>query len=163
MKLTNLTDLYVDQLQDMHSAERQMIKALPKMAGAASSRELRDAITDHLRVTKEQLSRLDQILTGLEKSPGRKVCEATVGLVEEGDEIIKADAEDDVRDAGLIMAAQKTEHYEIASYGTLVAFANLLGRSADARLLSQTLQEERDADAALNKLATGQINARALA
>ena len=163
MKLSTLTDLYVDQLQDMHSAERQMVKALPKMAKAASNPELRRALTEHLEVTKEQLERLDQILKGLEKTPGRKVCEATLGLVEEGAEIIDADGEGAVRDAGLIVAAQKTEHYEIASYGCLVAFAKLLERSADIRLLSTTLEEEREADTALTKLAMDSINARALA
>jgi ferritin-like metal-binding protein YciE len=160
MKLSTLTDLYIDQLQDMHSAEKQLTRALPKMARAAASEELKAALSEHLEVTKEQLSRLDTILSGLDKTAGRKVCEAAVGLVAEGSEIIDADGEEDIRDAGLIVAAQKVEHYEIASYGSLRAFALLLGRRADARLLEQTLSEEKEADATLTKLSTN-INARA--
>lgn len=163
MKIKTLTDLYVDQLQDMHSAEKQLTKALPKMAKAASSPELKTAFTDHLAVTKEQLARVEKLLAGLGKTPGRKVCEATVGLVKEGSEMIDEGADEEVLDAGLIVAAQKVEHYEIASYGCLRTFANLLDRPADAKLLEKTLQEEKDCDEALTELATSVINAKAMA
>lgn len=163
MKITSMMDLYVDQLQDMHSAERQLIKALPKMAKAAFNPDLRAAFTEHLAETKEQLERLDGILTSLDKTPGRKVCKAAQGLVEEGAEMIGEDADEEVQDAGLIVAAQKIEHYEIASYGCLRTFATLLGRSKDARLLAKTLEEEKTADRSLTDLAVNIINAKAVA
>ena len=163
MKIMTLKDLYLDQLQDMHSAERQIIKALPKMAKSASHPELKAAFTDHLAETRTQLDRLDRILTGLEEGPGRKVCAATAGLVKEGAELIDAEADEDVRDAGLICAAQKVEHYEIASYGCLRTFATLLGRPQDAKLLDATLNEEKNADVSLTKLAMREINAEAKA
>jgi len=161
MKIMTLADLYLDQLQDMHSCERQLIKALPKMAKSAMHPELKAAFTSHLAETKVQLERLDRILADMEKTPGRKVCQATVGLVKEGAELIHADADDEVRDAGLICAAQKVEHYEIASYGCLRTFATLLGRNTDVRQLDKTLQEEKDADVALTELAMGIVNANA--
>ncbi|MBX3378806.1 MAG: ferritin-like domain-containing protein [Phycisphaeraceae bacterium] len=158
MKINTLEELYVDQLRDMHSAEKQLTKALPKLAKAASSPELRKAFESHLKVTQEHLKRIDGILTNLKKKPGGKVCEATVGLVEEGTEIIDAEAEETVRDAGLIVAAQKVEHYEIASYGCLRAHATILGRNSDARLHEKTLEEEKEADRALTELATRAVN-----
>lgn len=163
MKITTLADLYLDQLQDMHSCERQLIKALPKMAKAAAHPDLKAGFTKHLGETREQLERLNRILSDLGKGPGRKVCEATVGLVKEGAEIIKDVADEEVRDAGLICAAQKVEHYEIASYGCLRTFASLLGRNADVKLLEKTLNEEKKADESLNALAMSVVNADALA
>lgn len=163
MKIMTLADLYLDQLQDMHSSERQIIKALPKMAKAASHPELKGAFNNHLEETKEQLERLNRILNGLGEGPGRKVCEATVGLVEEGAGMIEADADEEVRDAGLICAAQKLEHYEIASYGCLRTFASLLGRNADAKLLDKTLNEEKKADVSLTALAMSVVNVQAVA
>lgn len=162
MKIMTMSDLYVDQLQDIHSCERQLIKALPKMAKAASHPQLRDAINKHLVETKGQLERLNTILESLGKTAGRKVCRAAVGLIEEGSEIVDAEADEEVRDAGLICAAQKVEHYEIATYGCLRTYAQLLGRTADVRLLEKTLSEEKKADESLTTLATGLINAEAL-
>lgn len=162
MKITNLDDLFLDQLQDMHSSERQIIKALPKMAKAATNPDLKKAFTHHLEETKVHLERLDKILNGMEKSSGRKVCKATVGLIEEGAEMIDVDAEPDARDAGLICTAQKIEHYEIASYGCLHCYAMTLGRTADADLLELTLSEEKHADVALTTLATSEINSEAM-
>lgn len=162
MKINSMMDLYVDQLQDMHSAERQLIKALPKMAKAAFNPALRTAFTEHLAVTKEQLERLDKILASLDKTAGRKVCKAAEGLVEEGAELISEDADEEVKDAGLIMAAQKIEHYEIASYGCLRTFATLLERNKDAQLLAKTLEEEKEADRSLTELAESVINPKAV-
>ena len=163
MKIMTFADLYIDQLQDMYSCERQLIKALPKMAAAASHPELKAAFTSHLDETKEHLERLTRILDGLDKKPGRKVCEATVGLIEEGAGMIGADADEQVRDAGLICAAQKIEHYEIASYGCLRTYASLLGRAPDVKLLDKTLSEEKSADVSLTVLAMNPINAEAAA
>lgn len=163
MKIMTLADLYLDQLQDMHSSERQIIKALPKMVKAANHKKLKASFTNHLEETKLQLERLDSILDDLGKSAGRKVCQATKGLVEEGAGMIEADADEEVRDAGLICAAQKIEHYEIASYGCLCAFATLLNRDADIKLLEKTLNEEKSADQTLTDLAVSVVNAKALA
>jgi ferritin-like metal-binding protein YciE len=163
MKLMSLADVYLDQLQDMHSCERQLIRAIPKMMKAASNPDLKSAFADHLVLTREHLSRLDRILTDLGKAAGRKVCKATVGLVEEGVEVIEADAEETARDAGLICAAQKIEHYEIASYGCLQAFALQLGRNADAKLHEKTLNDEKKANDALSELATASVNEGAMA
>ncbi|MEK6701882.1 MAG: ferritin-like domain-containing protein [Planctomycetota bacterium] len=163
MKLMTMADLYLDQLQDMHSCERQLIRAIPRMARAASHPQLQAAFNDHLVETKGQLERLNTILENLDKGPGRKVCEATVGLIKEGTEIVDANANANVRDAGLICAAQKIEHYEIASYGCLRTFASLLGRGTDVRLLDRSLGEEHGADKALTSLAMSVVNADARA
>lgn len=163
MKIMTLSDLYLDQLQDMHSSERQIIKALPKLAKAANHKELKAEFNKHLAETKEQLTRLESILKDLGKGPGRKVCEATKGLIEEGEGIIEAEADEEVRDAGLICAAQKVEHYEIASYGCLRTFATVLGRDADAKLLDKTLVEEKKTDQSLTDLAMSVVNAEAVA
>lgn len=163
MKIMTFADLYLDQLQDMHSSERQIIKALPRMVKAADNAELKLAFSNHLAETKEQLSRLDRILKDLGEGPGRKVCEATVGLIEEGVGMIEAEGAEDVRDVGLICAAQKIEHYEIASYGCLRTFASLLGRDGDVKLLDKTLDEEKHADQSLTALAMSVVNAEALA
>lgn len=163
MKIMTLSDLYIDQLQDMHSCERQIIKALPKMTKAATHPDLKAAFTKHLEETKDQLERLNEILTDLEKSPGRKVCEAAAGLVEEASHMMEADAEPDARDAGLICAAQKLEHYEIATYGCLRTYAKQLGRKSDAKVLESILDQEKHADTALTTLAMNTINADAVA
>ncbi|MFN0131542.1 MAG: ferritin-like domain-containing protein [Phycisphaerales bacterium] len=163
MKIETLTGLYIDMLQDMHSSERQIIKALPKMSKAAAHADLKTAFNKHLDETKEHLERIVQLLEGLDKGPGRKVCEATAGLVRESAELIEATDDEQVRDAGLICAAQKVEHYEIASYGCLRTFATLLGRHADAKLLDRTLNEERKTDESLTALAMSVVNAEAMA
>lgn len=162
MKIMTLADLYLNQLQDMHSSERQIIKALPMMAKAANHKKLKTSLTTHLEETRKQLDRLNIILDDMGKGPGRKICEATKGLVEEGAGMIDADADEEVRDAALICAAQKVEHYEIASYGCLCAFAKLLGRDADVKLLEMTLEEEKSTDQSLTDLAMSVINDKAL-
>jgi ferritin-like metal-binding protein YciE len=152
MKLKSLNDLFLEELKDTYDAEKQLIKALPKMAKAASSDELTAAFEEHLDITEGQVTRLEQVFKSLGESPGRKKCEAMKGLVEEGAEIIEEEATPAVKDAALIAAAQKVEHYEIASYGCLRTWAQLLGNAKAAKLLQQTLDEEGDADKALTAL-----------
>lgn len=161
MKLATLEDLFVDQLRDMHNAEKQLVRTLPSLAKAATSPDLAAAITDHLEQTRGHVERLERILKSLDKPVGRKVCKAMQGLIEEGKELLEADAAEDVLDVGIIMAAQKVEHYEIASYGCLRTYASLLNRDEDVRLLDETLEEEKAADDTLTTLAVGSINARA--
>jgi len=141
-KVTTLEQLFVEQLKDLYSAENQLIEALPKMAEAANAAPLKTGFQLHLKQTKEHARRLARILKGLKESPEGKTCKAMQGLVKEGDETISEDASKAVKDAALIAAAQRVEHYEIAGYGTVKAYATLLGRKADAKLLDQTLKEE---------------------
>jgi ferritin-like metal-binding protein YciE len=153
MKLESLRDLYVEQLQDLYNAEQQLIKALPKMARAASSEELKAAFEDHLGQTRQHAQRIETIFEQMgEKAKGKK-CKAMEGLVEEGGEVIKEDMDDGIKDAALIAAAQRVEHYEIAGYGCVHAYATRLGEDDAATLLSQTLQEEKAADEMLNGIA----------
>ena len=158
LNLKSFDDLYVAQLQDLYSAETQLVGALPKMAEAASHPELKRAFQDHLDATERQRDRLEQIFQSLDADPGGETCQAMKGLVKEGEEIIHADAPDAVRDAGLIAAAQRVEHYEIAGYGTVRTFAERLGRTDDARLLGETLAEEKEADGLLNRIAESVVN-----
>ena len=158
LNLQSFDDLYVAQLQDLYSAETQLVDALPKMADAATHPELKRAFRDHLDETRRQRDRLEQIFQSLDADPDGETCQAMKGLVKEGQEIIDADAPDDVRDAGLIAAAQRVEHYEIAGYGTVQTFAERLGRADDARLLGQTLAEEKEADGLLNQIALSVVN-----
>lgn len=161
MELETLQDLYVDELRDIYNAENQLVKALPKMAKAASDENLKQAFTDHLEQTKGHVERLDKLFEKLgEKATGKK-CKAMEGLVEEGKEMIEEDAEPQVKDAGLIAAAQRVEHYEMAAYGTVHAYAKLLGDDQAAKLLQQTLDEEGAADKKLTKLAESVINLEA--
>jgi ferritin-like metal-binding protein YciE len=153
MKLKSLEDLYVDQLKDLYNAENQLLKAIPKMAKAASSRELKTGFEKHLKQTEGHVSRLEQIFDELDSSPRGKKCKAMEGLIEEGAEVIKEDADPDVKDAALIAAAQRVEHYEIAGYGCVRTYAKLLGNDKAAKLLQQTLDEEGDTDKSLTKLA----------
>lgn len=162
MNINTLADLYLEQIRDMHSCERQIIKALPKMVKASNHPKLKKAFEDHLGESKEQLERLDKILSDLDKTAGRKVCAAAKGLIEEANEVMKNDGEEKARDAGIICAAQKFEHYEIASYGCLRTYATELGRDKDAKLLEKTLEEEKHADVALTKLAMSVINDAAM-
>ncbi len=161
----NFQKLYIDQLKDLYSAEKQLTEALPKMAKAASTPELQQAFTMHLAETKEHVQRIEQIFTGLDASPRGKRCKAMEGLIEEGAELLeeKAKWEPEVLDAGLIAAAQRVEHYEIAAYGTARTFAQQLGDTKAVTLLQQTLEEESAADKKLNKLAIGNVNAKAQA
>lgn len=153
MKLESLHDLFVDELKDLYNAEVQLTKALPKMAKAAASEELRTAFEDHLEETEQQIERLENIFKELDESPKGKRCKAMAGLIEEGKEMIEADGEDAVKDAALIAAAQRVEHYEIAGYGTVRTYAELLGFDKAANLLQQTLDEEAAADVKLTELA----------
>ncbi|MEY2479964.1 MAG: hypothetical protein QOI04_891 [Verrucomicrobiota bacterium] len=162
MKLDTLHKLYVEELRDIYNAENQLLKALPKMAKAASSEELKTAFEDHLGETKEHVDRLEEIFKGLDENPKGKTCKAMKGLVEEGSEILEEEGEESVLDAGIIAAAQKVEHYEIASYGTVRSWANLLGEEEAADLLQQTLDEEGEADKRLNELAQEIVNPEAL-
>lgn len=157
MKAESLQDLYLEQLKDLYDAENQLIKALPKMAKAASSAELRNAFEEHLEQTKEHARRIETIFEGMgEKAKGQK-CEAMEGLVKEGSEVIDKDMGEGVKDAALIAAAQRVEHYEMAGYGCVRTYANLLGDNEAADLLEQTLQEEKEADELLGGIAE-QIN-----
>lgn len=153
MKVESLRDLYVEQLKDLYNAEQQLIKAIPKMAKAASSEELKAAFEDHLGKTRQHAKRIETIFEQMgEKAQGKK-CKAMEGLVEEGGEVIKEDMEDSIKDAALIAAAQRVEHYEIAGYGCVRAYATKLGDEDAATLLSQTLDEEKEADETLNDIA----------
>lgn len=155
-----LRDLYIDELRDIYSAENQLVKALPKMAKAATSDELRSGFEEHLEQTRGHVSRLEQIFEDLDEKPSGKKCAGMEGLVKEGGEMIKNEFEGDVKDAGLIGAAQRVEHYEIAAYGTVRAFAELLGDRNAVDLLTQTLEEEKETDKKLTQLA-GEINVEA--
>ncbi len=161
MKLKTLQDLYVSELKDLYSAENQLLKAIPKMAKAATAPELKKAFEGHLEQTRGQVKRLEAIFEELDVSPKGKKCKAMEGLVEEGSEMVEEDAEPAVKDAGLIAAAQRVEHYEMAGYGTARTFATLLGHAKAAKLLQQTLDEETETDQKLTELATTTINAEA--
>lgn len=163
MELDSLQKLYVEELKDLYSAEKQIIQALPKMVKKATHPQLKAALQEHLEVTRVQLERLDQIFEGLGKSPRGKKCKGMEGLLEEGKEMMQEDMEDDVMDAALIAAAQRVEHYEMAGYGTVRTYAQLLGDKNAAKLLQQTLDEEGDADKKLTQLAESSINVEAMA
>ena len=158
MQLDSLEELYVDELKDLYSAESQILKALPKMIKVASHRELKRAFTTHERQTRQQVKRLERIFKQLGESPKGKKCVGMEGLLKEGQELIKEKPAPDVLDAGLIAAAQHVEHYEIAGYGTVRAYARLLGQQDHERLLQQTLDEEKQTDELLTQLAESSIN-----
>jgi ferritin-like metal-binding protein YciE len=160
MPKDSLRELYIDELKDLYSAETQLVKALPKMAKAASNDELRQAFEEHLRQTSEHVARLEQIFEALEEKPTGKKCVGMEGLVKEGSEVMKEDYANAVKDAAIIGAAQRVEHYEMAGYGTVRAFAELLGETEHVSLLEETLNEEKEADEKLTQLAE-EINASA--
>jgi ferritin-like metal-binding protein YciE len=162
MELNTLRDLYIDELKDLWSAEKQLVKALPKMAKAANDPELSKAFMTHLRQTEQQVKRLEQVFEDLGESPRGKKCVGMEGLIEEGQELIKERPDPDVLDAGLISKAQHIEHYEIAGYGTVRTYAQLLGADRQAQLLQQTLDEEGQTDKLLTQLAEGSINIEAV-
>jgi ferritin-like metal-binding protein YciE len=162
MKLNTLQKLYTDELRDLYNAENQLLKALPKMAKAASSEELKEAFEKHLEQTKGHVERLEQVFEELGEKPKGKTCRAMKGLIEEGSEILGEDGEESVLDAGIIVAAQKVEHYEIAGYGSVRTFAHLLGKDKSAELLQTTLDEESETNEILNKLAESVVNPEAL-
>jgi ferritin-like metal-binding protein YciE len=153
MKLESLHDVFVEELKDLYNAETQLTKALPRMAKAAASEELRSAFENHLHQTEQHVNRLETIFDQLSAPHKGKKCKAMVGLIDEGKEVIDMNGEDAVKDAALIAAAQKVEHYEIAGYGTLRTFAQLLGLDEAANLLQQTLGEEEAADHKLTEIA----------
>jgi len=157
----DLRELFEEQLKDIYWAEKALTKALPKMQKNATSEELAEAIGTHLEETREQVTRLEQVFQLLGKKAQAKKCDAMEGLIKEGEGIIEETVEGPVRDAGIIAAAQKVEHYEIASYGTLAAFATLLGEDEAAALLQQTLDEEKNADATLTEVAETAVNLEA--
>jgi ferritin-like metal-binding protein YciE len=149
--------LYVDELKDLLSAEKQLTKALPNMAKASNSEDLRNGFEEHLEQTKVHVQRLEEIFAMLDEKAGGKKCVGMEGIIREGAEVIDGDFADDVKDAALISAAQRVEHYEIAAYGTVCAYADLLGESQQAALLRQTLEEEKETNEKLTELST-QIN-----
>jgi ferritin-like metal-binding protein YciE len=162
MKLDTLQKLYTNELRDLYNAETQLLKALPKMEKAASSGELKNAFEKHLEQTKSHVERLEQVFEELDEKPKGKTCHGMKGLIEEGSEILRQDGEDSVLDAGIVVAAQKVEHYEIAGYGSVRTFAHLLGQNRAAELLQATLDEESETNEILNKLAESVVNPEAL-
>src|SRR5450755_3274481 len=153
MELETLKDLYIHELKDLYSAENQIIKALPKMAKAATNAQLENGFREHLEQTKQHAARLEKILKSHDESTRGPKCKGMEGVVKEGAEMIEEDAEDEVRDAGLIAAAQRVEHYEMAGYGCARTYARLLGDRQGAQMLQTTLTEESETDKKLTKLA----------
>jgi len=160
MKANRLRHLYVEELKDLYSAENQLVKALPKMAKASTSEDLRAGFEGHLTQTKEHVLRLERIFKGLGESPNGKKCHGMEGLIKEGGELIAEDPAPEELDAGLISAAQRVEHYEMAGYGCVGAYAKLLGEGEALSLLRQTLEEEKETDKKLTQL-SGRINVEA--
>lgn len=161
-KITTLEDLFVEELKDLFDAENRLTKALPKMAKAATAPELKAAFMDHLEVTRQQVERLTQVFEQIGKPAKGKPCEAMKGLILEGQELMQEDILPEILDAGLIGAAQRVEHYEMAGYGTVRAMADVLGHKDAARLLDETLKEEGEADKTLTMIAKKFVNQRAL-
>jgi len=162
MKIETLRDLYVEQLHDLYSAETQLVEALPKMAKAASHPQLQSAFQEHLMQTKTHVQRIEQIFQKLGAKPKDQTCKGMEGLIKEGSEMIKMHGEPAAIDAGLIAAAQRVEHYEIAGYGCVHTYAQQLGEQQDAQLLQQTLDEEGRTDKKLTQLAEQVINLEAV-
>jgi ferritin-like metal-binding protein YciE len=162
MKLENLQQLYLKELRDLYSAETQITDALPKLIDAAHNSELKNALQEHLNVTQTQIGRLEQIFQSLNESSSGETCKGMKGVIKEGDEIVSAGGDPATVDAGIISAAQRVEHYEMAGYGTVRTYAKLLGRDQDATLLQQTLDEEGEADKTLTEIAnTVNVEAKA--
>ncbi len=162
MSLKTLEDLYVHELKDLYSAEKQLIEALPDMVEAANAPQLREAFASHLKETEQHFEKVHQLLQKLDENPGSSKCKGMEGLLEEGEDAIDEEASPAVRDAFLIAAAQRVEHYEISGYGTARAFARSLGREDDAEVLNQILDQEYAADNKLDKLAEGKLNEAAM-
>ncbi len=156
-----MEDLYVAQIEDLYDAEQRIVKALPKLEEKATSAELKQAFRTHLEETKDQVKRLERCFQLLGKKPKAKTCHATKGLIEEGEEVLKASGDADVLDAALIAAAQRVEHYEMAGYGCARNFALRCGQTEAADLLQQTLDEEGNADKILTEIAETSVNAKA--
>lgn len=162
MQIDSLEKLFVEQLKDVYNAEKQIVRALPRMSKAAGNEELRKAFDTHLRETEKQVERLEQIFQELGKNPQGKKCVGMEGLIEEAKELLNEDVDEEVLDAGLIAAAQKVEHYEMAAYGCLKTYAELLGNEQAAGLLGATLDEEKRTDQLLTQLAERSINVEAV-
>lgn len=160
--MKTMDDLFYALLQDVYFAEKQLVKALPKLAKKSTDSQLQKAFTDHLEQTKGHVERLEKAFGMIDKKPRGKKCDAILGLVAEGEEVIEKADDEDVLDAGILAAAQAAEHYEIARYGTLCAWAKQLGKPQIARLLHQTLEEEKKADALLSTIAERSVNKSAL-
>lgn len=161
-QMNSLQSLFFDELKDIYHAEKQLVDALPKMAEAANSPDLKRGLTDHLHVTRSQMDRLEQIFNKHGERPTGKVCVGMMGIIDEGQRLIKNNRVDpDVKDAGLILAAQKAEHYEIAAYGTLATYADQLGFTEESALLKKTLDEEEKTDQKLTQMAESHINVEA--
>lgn len=158
---TGLRELFVEELKDIYGAEKALTRAIPKMIKNATSPELAEALTEHLEITEEQVTRLEDVFSSIGEKAVAKKCEAMTGLVKEAEEIMKETEKGVVRDAAIILAGQKVEHYEIASYGTLCAFAKTLGENEAADLLAETLAEEKEADETLTRIAESSINLEA--
>lgn len=161
-EFNSLDDLFFDQIQDLYDAEKRLTKAIPKMAEAAHDANLKRAFHEHHRETEGHVSRLEQIFKLLGKEPARETCPAMKGLISEGEEMVQAKGDDAIRDAALIAAAQRVEHYEMAGYGTARTFAQRLGHSEAARLLEETLNEEKHADQTLTEVAESSVNPQAV-
>jgi ferritin-like metal-binding protein YciE len=162
MKIETMEDLFLEQVEDLYDAERRLVKALPKMAEASTSQSLRQAFESHLLETEGHVTRLESIFRTLGQDPKTHTCDAMKGLVSEGEDIISDIDQSSLRDAGLIAAANRVEHYEIAAYGSARTFAQTLGLGQAAVLLEQTLQEEKKADQKLTQLAESMVNDQAL-
>ena len=160
MKINSLRDLYVEQLRDLYDGENQIIKALPKMIESTDSDDLRSALEEHLEITRQQAQRLETIFQGLGQSAKAQKCKGMEGIIKEGSEVLKEDMAESVKDAAIIASAQRVEHYEIAGYGTVRTYAELLGEDKAVELLEQTLEEEKEADEKLSQLAE-EINVEA--
>jgi ferritin-like metal-binding protein YciE len=161
MELNHLKDLYIHELKDLYSAEKQIIKALPKMVKAATNEKLAEGFSEHLEQTKEHAVRLEKILKSHHHTTRGPKCKGMEGVLKEGEEMIEEEADDEVRDAGLIAAAQRVEHYEMAGYGSARTYAEIVGDKDGAKLLQTTLTEESDTDKKLTTLATSVINVAA--
>ena len=161
MSATSLQELFVEELRDMYDAEKRLLKALPKMAKAAESPQLQTAFTTHARETERQVARLEQVFRSIGEPVRGKKCDGIMGIIEEGNHVME-ELDGPLLDAGLIAGAQKAEHYEIASYGTLAYFAELLGHERAKDLLGETLDEEKAADEKLTQLAKSDVNRQAL-
>jgi ferritin-like metal-binding protein YciE len=158
MAMKTLEDLFVEELKDLYNAEQQLAEALPKMAEAASSKDLQQAFRKHTKQTEQQIGRLEEIFHQLDTKPKGPKCKGMKGIIDEGEKLIESDAEPMVKDAALVAAAQRAEHYEIACYGTVRTFAEMLGNEEAAKLLQETLEEESYTDDLLTELATKKIN-----
>ena len=161
-EVKTMEDLFLEEIRDLYDAEKQITKALPKMAKAATTQELSAGFNEHLEQTRGHIERLEQIFTELGVKSGGVKCKGMEGLLKEGDEMVSLTNPGMVRDAGLIAAAQRVEHYEMAGYGSARTFAQLLGRNAAADLLEQTLDEEKETDEKLTEIAESMVNQRAL-